>query len=188
MLAVIVIVVSAALGVVIGFLLGRDTLSHRGWLLVSAGLLIAGLGLTIVGSRLVTREWSKRSWPSTTGTILESRVEGERAYHPEVVYEYTVDSVRYRDSTILHQPAFGGKRKRYDVAIHEAALYAPGDTAPVFYDPSSPQNSDLVTSIFWADYAITGVGATLLAAAFCFGLAWLRRRTAPDSSLDSFAA
>lgn len=188
-LAAIVILSTAVAGVFVGFLLGRDLLHSRGWIYVSVGLLIAGLALTLVGANRVTDGWQRRTWPSATGTIVESRVEGVRAFHPEVVYEYMVEGIPYRDSTILHQPSFGGKRKRYDVATTEAALYAPGDTVSVFYDPAAPRVSDLVTSIFWADYATTGVGGTLLAMAACFGLAWLRRRPpGSDSSLDSSAA
>jgi len=173
------IIIASLIGMGAGFLLGRGLLRSRRWVVVALSLLIVGVILTFLGAVRVTHGWQRRAWSSTAGTIIESRVEGVRAYHPEVVYEYWVDGVLYRDSTVLHQPSFGGRKRRHDVAVKEAALYIPGGPVTVFYDPFAPQNSDLLTSVFWADYAITGLGAMLVGLGVCFGLLWARRRPTP---------
>lgn len=172
------------IGLLAGYLLGRDLVHRRYWFYVAGALVVLGLAVILWGAAEITDGWQRRSWPVTRGVVLESRVEGARAYHPEVVYQYTVDGNVYRDSTILHQPSFGGRSRRYEVAVKEAALYAPGDSVGVYFDPVEPQRSDLVTSLYWADYATAGVGAVLLGLGVCLWLMWIRRRPAEsDSSL-----
>jgi hypothetical protein len=187
-LAFTVTVVSLLLGAASGLLFGRDMIRKSYWIWIAVGVFLAGLVLTVLGSELVAAGWQRRNWPSTSGTIIVSKIEGERAYHPEVVYSYTVAGQTYRDSTILHQPAFGNRVKRYDVASKEAALYAPGETIPVYYDPRAPQNSDLVTSVFWAEYEKTGLGAVLIGIASCLAVMLLRRRRLPSAPEDSRVA
>jgi hypothetical protein len=177
MLAFYTILAALLLGLGVGFLLGRSVSLRKYWYYVSAGLFVVGLALTWLGAGRVQREWHHRSWPSVAGTVLDSRVAGTRAFHPVVVYEYRVGSVTYRDSTGLHQPSFGGKRKRYDVAVKAAAEYVPGMTVPVHYNPANPSESVLKISVYWADYGITGVGALLVALGVCLTIAMVRSRS-----------
>jgi len=176
------------IGLLSGHLLGRDLVRRRCWVYVALALSVAGLAAIMWGAGEIAEGWQRRGWPETRGVVLDSRVEGTRAYHPEVVYQYTVDGNVYRDSTVLHQPSFGGRSRRYEVAVKEAALYAAGDSVPVYYDPAEPQHSDLITSVFWADYATAGVGAVLLGFGVCLWLMWIRRRSGEnDSSLADAA-
>jgi hypothetical protein len=174
MLTTYTILGATVLGVVAALLFGRKATLRRYWYGIGAGLMAVGLLVTVYGAGRLEHNWRHRNWPSVSGTVIESRVAGTRAFHPVVVYEYQVGEAVFRDSTALHQPSFGGKWKRYDVAVKAAAEYVPGMTVPVFYNPSRPGESVLKVSVYWADYGITGVGAMLLAIGVCLTLLMIR--------------
>ena len=86
------------------------------------------------------------AWPSTTGTIVKSRVEvsgGENAtVSPRIIYEYEVSGRPYRSEQIrvggvyLTGPT---NRSAYDIVDS----YPEGATVTVYYDPAAPQESAL---------------------------------------------
>jgi len=135
------------------FGLGRRTA------LVAVVLALVGAWLTIDGSFALIEGFQSRNWPIVPGVVVDSRVEGTRAFHPEVVYEYTVDGARYRDSTSLQQPSFGGRRRRKEVAEVEKGLYSPGEEVAILYNPENPAVSYLGRHIHWSVYGRTGTGA-----------------------------
>ena len=113
----------------------------------------------------------QKSWPTTLGTITQSRTIGERAIRPLVVYRFKVDSVIFTDSTSLNAPMFGGKRKKLDVAEKLVKEYPVGKAVEVFYNPDNPQESYITHQITWDILAKLGFYAFLiLFSSFCLML------------------
>lgn len=81
-----------------------------------------------------------RSRPVIGAEITNVHIVGERAFHPEVSYRYTVADSVYAGVAEIHVPGFGGKRKRLDVAEKEAADIAVGDTIYFNYNPAHPND------------------------------------------------
>lgn len=144
--------------------------------LVASATGLLGLLMTFDGSARLTHGFESRAWPAVTGVVVQSRVEGTRAFHPMVVYEYSVDSTHFRDSTVLQQPSFGGRRRRKEVAETESHLYAPGQEVAVHYDPADPSQSYLVRLLHWSDYGRTATGGIFFGIGISFLLlAWFGR-------------
>lgn len=86
------------------------------------------------------------TWPSTTGTVLKSRVEvsgGEMtSVTPKVIYEYNVAGVRYEGDTIRAGDKFmrvTGSGTAYDTVDR----YPEGAAVTVYYNPANPAQSAL---------------------------------------------
>lgn len=106
-------------------------------------------------------------WPSVPGTVLVSTVqlrvgaagpEGgrSRAYHPVVVYAYTVGGRPYQGQRIFFGDSLGtgwpGPAQR------TAARFPVGATVPVYYDPANPAQAVLErrAPANWLLFAIAG--------------------------------
>lgn len=100
-------------------------------------------------------------WPSVEGTVITSRVAGERALHPEIVYEYSVAGSTFRDSTGFDTPSFGGKSVKQDVAEAIVAKFPSGSRVAVHYNPEMPSQSLLRLSPDWSLYGKIGLGGVL---------------------------
>jgi len=125
----------------------------------------------------VAREFERRNWPSTTGSVIESDLVGERAFHAVVVYEYAHNDSLYLDTCRLYQPSFGGKRRRHEVAKRTLAPYYPGAEVTVYLNPNDPTDSTLDVSVHWAGYGQVGFGTALFMIGV--GLILLRRFSRP---------
>ena len=89
------------------------------------------------------------TWPSTTGTVLSSRVDAQRSqgsgsggssvkYDPLVERSYTVDGVDYTfDRVTPMKNVSRGSRWANDIARE----YSEGDEVEVFYNPDNPGES-----------------------------------------------
>ncbi|MEW6050416.1 MAG: DUF3592 domain-containing protein [Candidatus Zixiibacteriota bacterium] len=132
-------------------------------------LLVAGPVLTYTESRTLTVFMSHRSWPTTEGEVVSSRVIGTRAFRPDIVYQYAVNGVVYTDSTTLETPPFGGRNSKYNVAETLAKEYPPGRPVTVHYDPLNPARSGLRVGPTWDVYGKLGLGGLL----FGFGVFWV---------------
>ena len=178
-LALLVLGLIAALSLLLRWLFRRVIREYAGprWLLfLGIVLFVGGTLLVINQSRAVERHEYVRLWPTTDGVVISSEVAGERAFHPEVVYEYQVLGQTYQGLSTLQVPGFGGKRKRDEVATKEIANYWPGRTVTVYYNPDDPSESLLHTRLEWAVYGQLGFGGTLVLAGLLLIL-WPRRQT-----------
>jgi len=176
MIIFLVILVTLAMGVGLALLLRRQiVLSPMARISLGALGLVGGL-VAVYGAASIRSDLEPTQWPSAAGTVVESRVEGERAFHSVVVYEYAVGGVIYRDTAGLRQPSFGGRSKRREVALRTIAGYAPGRPVTVDYDPADPSRSTLERTVFWADYGMTGAGAFVFGAGLALPLLAARRR------------
>lgn len=181
LLALYILVPMALLGLLVAL-----ALKPRGfglgwrWALVASIAIILGGWITFDGLSRLNHGLETRDWPVTEGVVIEAKVEGERAFHPVIVYEYTVEGATFRDSSTLNQPSFGGRRRRKEVAETEKEQFTPGQDVVVHYDPRDPSRSNLGRVLKWSDYGRTGTGAVLFAVGLCFLLLYLFGRGKPD--------
>jgi hypothetical protein len=115
-------------------------------------LLMGGVGgiLLLIGGVQWLKLLISRSWPQISGTVLVSGVEARRStsseggssttYNVSVVYEYEVDSQRYRSNRVTVGGAVWGG---YRGAQKQAARYPMGASVPVYYNPRNPTSAVL---------------------------------------------
>ena len=136
-------------------------------IMVLVGLVFAlvGFGFIYLWYRDVRKARASRSWPVTTGRVLTSKVESQKGrmkgstttltvYNPLVVYEYTVNEVRYQSQQIGVGDSF--KAGEREDAKHKIAPYPVGASVQVFYDPTHPQQAVLEHNVN------SGVGLVVL--------------------------
>ena len=181
MLALIILISAAILGAVIALV--TRPLRPPPWLFViSVMALFAGVSLTLWGTSQLSASLGRiHTWRGCDGVVVSSDVVGERAFHVALTYEYAVDGEVFRDTTSLRQPSFGGKNKRYDVALKLLAEYPPGSEIPVLYNPADPSQSTVNTHVFWSVYGQTGFGGVLVIFAVAVGVMFLRNRHHPSA-------
>lgn len=152
-------------GTLLGLVWRQPPFRVPGWLLLLS-LVTAILGIWLVVSQIGRMEEyvHLRGWNSVQGVIIDSRVVGERAYRPEIVYQYSVDAITYRDSTNLDPPGFGGRNAKRDAAEGIASEYPIGKQVAIHYDPANPTDSRLKITPPWSVYGKTGFGGFLFGA------------------------
>lgn len=145
----------------IGYRLKLTTISA----VVSSICLVLGIILLLKQDQVISAAFEKRSWPTIQGKIIQTQVLGERAFRPEISYQYQVNDIKYVGSTDLHISGFGNKRSRRDNSEKIIQEYSVGSNVLVYYDSKNPQISYLRTGPFWSDFMKLGFGAIL----FFFG-------------------
>jgi len=91
----------------------------------------------------------RRNWPSVDGVVVKSEVVGERAPHPLIVFEYTLDGVKHVGNTDLHAPGFGLRTSREEVAYAIVNALPVGAEVKVFYNPSDSTEALLKPGPTW---------------------------------------
>ncbi len=149
-------------GSVLGLVWRQPPFRLPNWLIIPS-VVITALGIWLVYSQMSLMEQyvSLRGWTSIPGVIIDSRVVGERAYRPEIVYQYAVDAISYRDSTNLDPPGFGGRNSKRDAAEGIASEYPIGKQVIIHYNPANPAESRLKITPPWSVYGKTGFGGFL---------------------------
>lgn len=123
---------------------------------------ILGIVLIFIESEHIEDFYRKITWETTDAIIVDSKIVGERAIHPQVEYSYQIDTVVYRGETDLDVPMFGGKRKKYDVAREIIKGFEAGNTIKIYYNPKNPEKSYYHIAPKWNVYGKLGLGITLL--------------------------
>lgn len=111
--------------------------------LFGIALLILGTIFTIAASQQTRSAFMEKSWPAVQGYITSSVVVGQRAFRPDIEFQYVVDGDTLHGSSSLNQPGFGGRMNRLDAAEKEVHEYGAGKTVRVHYEPGNPQNCTL---------------------------------------------
>lgn len=136
---------------------GRPLTGVLGIVLIAAGLLLGWFAL----NEFRAHERMK-SWPTTPGLVVSSSVIGERAFRPQIVYEYDVEGITFTDTSFLDMPSFGGRNNRREAADTMAAEYPVGKTVTIHYDPESPALSHLKVGAPWSVYGKMGLAGVLI--------------------------
>lgn len=124
------------------------------------------------------REWQRaarlRAWPTTTGTITESRIKHDaphddpdysHAYTPYVTFEHTVDGITYTN------PEFIDREPDMETNVRDLiAPYPVGERVTVHYDPRNPRYAVLdaltharITGTLVTGAVLLGTGVVMVA-------------------------
>lgn len=139
------------------------------------------LALLVAASSFGWYEWRARSslnWPSTQGIIITHSSAGDsngtsrHRRQTVVFYDYTIDGVLYHgDRIAFHLPdEFRDKPSPYAAISAGMNRFPMGSTFPVYYDPTSPQQSILLRTR--ANWTLTGTLASFATGAVALAI-WL---------------
>lgn len=143
-------------------------------------VLIFGVSLTPLFYFQLQKSLEIAQWPTVQGTIVESKVVGDRAFRPDVDYVYTVDGNEYSGTSYLNLPGFGGRTSRFDAAEKLVNQYPKGSSVTVYYNPENPQQSTLLPKPSYSHYLALTTSALLFLVGFTILLIW---RFRPDNNI-----
>jgi len=124
--------------------------------------MLAGLGITYVGTIQLYEAMTSVSWPTCEGVITHSEVVPPRhagAGQPNEVsirYDYTVEDKKYTGDRYRFAYTVTLNPNREVAGI--VAAHPVGTVVKVYYSPSSPTTSVLVPGTNWAVYFLLGTG------------------------------
>ena len=111
--------------------------------------ILVGCGLFALGIIILKLLANSKSWPRTSGVILESsvqpgsfRIGGSFNYivSPKVSYEYQVKGRKYVSSRLA---LIERNSASENLARRKAEKFAPGQQVDVYYDPKKPESATL---------------------------------------------
>lgn len=138
--------------------------------------MLGGLTVVFVQSRQLADDWSIRQWPTAEGRVIESRVSGRRAFHPEIHYTYNVHGKDLEGVSDLDVPGFGTKSNRLNVAERALVDFPAGKKITVHYHPQHPEISRIRVSVPMATFLFLTIGGLILAGG-AIGLVWLLKNS-----------
>lgn len=127
-------------------------------------MICIGVTVIVLESRDINQFLLMKHWPTAEAIILSSQVEGKRAFHPEIIYEYIVGGKKYLGTTDMGVPGFGTKANRLNVASTNVAQNPVGKTITVHYDPQDPVFSQLRIVPMYTAFLLLSIGSMLLGA------------------------
>ena len=132
--------------------------------------ILAGVGMILLGLYHVYRAICSKSWPSTTGTIIESElaetfqdiplVGVEFVQEPKITYTYMVDGEKLQGKQIKFRIKFSSYSK--ESALRILARHPLNSTAKVYYNPRNPSDAVLIPGITIEMFAFIIIGVTLI--------------------------
>jgi len=139
------------------------------WLMIILGVLFVGGGfLTIIASKDLAKDSSRKKWPVAKGRVVKSEAIVSGIIRPLVIYAYQVDNRAYVDTTDLQVPGFGNKSKQFEVAHTMVLEYPVGKEVQVHYNPDDITNSVLIVTPRWNTYGQIGLGLVIFTVSFFF--------------------
>jgi hypothetical protein len=127
---------------------------------------LAGVYLVISESAEIDQFLTIRNWPTAEARIISSKVEGKRAFYPEIIYEYQIGDKTYTGETDMGVPGFGTKANRLNVASTHVIRYPAGSTITIHYDPQNPSISFVKILPSYTVFLLLSVGAILFGCGF----------------------
>ncbi len=124
--------------------------STLGSLLIALVMLLAGIGLIMLGRNASKKAKASQSWPTTQGVVVAVSIkattdnDGNDTYTPIVRYRYEVNGKTYESQRL----AFGGQTSFSNNFEAEDFLKSYQENAPVtvYYNPANPSEAVLDTS------------------------------------------
>jgi hypothetical protein len=111
---------------------------------------VVGLAIFLIGLFLVRKSQAAGSWPSTTGTIIQTAIEQRDSGDPEsaslglvVGYRFQIAGRNYSGSRIRFDETMYSTTKQAQAAL---SRFPVGGQLPVYYDPQNPENCTLQKS------------------------------------------
>ena len=174
-----VILISIIIALLVRYLIvGKKAYKiSRALFIVCVVALPIGTYLVITQTAVLQQHIDSNNFPTVNGIVVKSEIVGnEKAYRPEITYEYIIDSVTYTKTTSMKSPMFGNKRKQHDVARVTTELYHVGKELEVLYNPYNPADANLPHALAWNVYGQIGFGAFLIMLSI-FGLLMPKKKT-----------
>lgn len=137
------------------------------------------------------RAKSTRTWTSTTGKVVRSRVKTDRdpsmnseetMYVPEIRYKYMVDGKEYTGKRIGYRAYSSTDSKEVKQALDE---YAKKDKIEVYYNPAHPEKAVLERGgedFHVANLVMSGIFAFVSLALIVYGLTIRAKRKSKEKS------
>lgn len=132
--------------------------------------LLGSVSLILWENNILIESRNRLKWPTTTAVVVKSSVTGNRAFRPDIAYEYKVNGRIYHGNTNLNTPGFGNKRSRRDTAERIVSDYKLDQQVTIHYNPNDPAESYIRPGPQWSDYVKSAIGHILFIMAL-FGLA-----------------
>lgn len=161
-------------------------------MLIVIGLIFAavGVGVLIWGVMTVGNAYASESWPTTTGEIVESRVDRRRSsggsnrsssttYHAEIGYTYTVDGTTY-DGDRVNFGEYGSSNSSHARSV--VRRYPVGQSVEVRYDPADPATSCLEAGMSLSTWFVPGFGALFAVVGGGILLGGLKKRASQNAA------
>ncbi|MBN1479866.1 DUF3592 domain-containing protein [candidate division KSB1 bacterium] len=162
------------------------TLAHLVAFLGLFVTIIFGFLLTPLFSAQLTTALKKTEWPSVDGEIIASSVVGERAFRPDIRYEYYVKNKKYSGSSSLNVPGFGGRMNRLDAAEKLTKSHPVESFIAVYYNPDNPLESTLVPQPGYSHFIKLGTSTILFNAGLIIIFLWItqgKRKSQPHERI-----
>ena len=136
-------------------------------------LIVMGIGLIASGISSAITNNRSRSWPTTTGKVISSKItrsidiDTGTDYFPRVQYEYQVDNKTYRSKNVSFVGSFGSGKKAAEDRVKQ---YPVGQEVTVYYHPNKPKKATLEPGAS-NDAAVFAIAVTGVLIIICW-LAW----------------
>ncbi|MBL7960746.1 DUF3592 domain-containing protein [bacterium] len=136
--------------------------ARKAWVkLIFVTIVCAGAAIIVTESRDINQFLLMKQWPMVEAKIISSRVEGKRAFHPEIIYEYAVKGEMFTGTTDMGVPGFGTKANRLNVASTNVVHNPVGKKITVHYDPRNPAYSQLRIVPTYTTFILLSVASML---------------------------
>ncbi len=124
-------------------------------------VLLAGLGITIWGWKILANSRKIKQWPTVKGIIEESTEKPENDLLPHIIFSYQVDNTKY-------QRKFDFPEGTHPLPeFNQAYLkkYPVGKAVTVYYNPEQPETATLETET-QGDWMILALGILMAVGGF----------------------
>ncbi len=137
---------------------------ETGTAVIAVIFLLIGLAIFLWGYSIVNTSIASTKWPSVTGAITNSWVNPTTScgrygchsdFNAEVNYQYTVNGTQYTGSRVS---LLGYSSPTDEGAVEYLAAYPVGGQVKVYYDPSGPGSSLLITGFQEVYLLLPGFG------------------------------
>ncbi|MBI4979973.1 DUF3592 domain-containing protein [Candidatus Woesearchaeota archaeon] len=129
--------------------------------LIFALFLVLGILLTWIGYGFLEKGLQSKSWLTTEGQVINSKVSQEFQssggywYKPEIVYTYSVEGNNYSSNFVTVEPVCYNNPQKPTKIVN---LYPSGTKVTVYYSPNDPSVAVLEPGAKSGGYVITVVG------------------------------
>lgn len=143
---------------------------YNAYTLILVLFMLAGLGTTVWGWRVIRKARAQRNWPSVQGEIITADPSSEDDdLLPCIEYRYTIEQHIYQSPMQLPS----GTTPSPELNRQLIEKYPVGKTVMVYYHPQDPQQTILEPGPQGGDWLIVGFGlGSLLLGLFMLVFGW----------------